>query len=129
MAMYKVLICGARDWDSPDAIEREILMLVRRHGTQKLLVITGGATGADSLGASLARKHNIHVAEVMALWNTRYRGAGPQRNQVMLDLDPDEVIAFHKSIKASKGTKDMVSRARSTRQSRGRPAKVRVVVK
>ena len=42
----------------------------------------------------------------------RCRGAGPIRNQRMLDEGPDAVIAFHTNLAESHGTLDMVTRAR-----------------
>jgi beta-phosphoglucomutase-like phosphatase (HAD superfamily) len=59
-----------------------------------------------------AQERSVHVAEIKALWSTRRKGAGPQRNAAMLALEPDEVIAFHEDIAASRGTADMVRRAR-----------------
>lgn len=110
---WKVLICGARDWDDMSKIEDALADHKSLLGTKfELIIIEGGAPGADTMARIAAHKLNIHVAEVKALWGTRHRSAGPQRNEVMLMLEPDEVIAFHHNIKNSTGTKDMVSRAK-----------------
>jgi hypothetical protein len=112
-ASWKILICGARDWDDMDKIEDAILNKKRLLGTTfELIIIEGGAPGADTMARIAAHKLNVHVAEVKALWSTRHRGAGPQRNSVMLMLEPDEVIAFHHDIKNSTGTKNMISQAK-----------------
>jgi len=115
---WKVLICGARDWDDMKKIETEIKNLKRACSggrnvqSLELIIIEGGAPGADTMARLAAHKLDVHVAEVKALWGTRHRGAGPQRNTVMLMLEPDEVVAFHHDISKSKGTKNMVNQAK-----------------
>jgi hypothetical protein len=109
--MYKVLMCGDRNWNDDDAIAQVMNELVEQHGVNNLLIIHGGAVGADVMAGEIANRFNVHTAEVCALWDTRHRGAGPQRNEVMLKLRPDEVIAFHGDIERSRGTADMVRRA------------------
>jgi hypothetical protein len=116
--MFKVLICGDRRWNQERPIQAALLRLKKKHGD--LLVIEGGAPGADRLAQKIAHEMNLHVAEVPALWPTRFRSAGPQRNEAMLSLEPDLVLAFHKFIDNSKGTADMVARARKS----GIPVKV-----
>lgn len=111
--MYKVLICGDRYWSKSSSIRREIERLIKVAGrADKLLVIHGGARGADSIAGQEAQELGVHTAQVDALWDSYHRGAGPKRNAVMLTLDPDEVVAFHPDIESSKGTKDMMSRAK-----------------
>lgn len=111
--IYKVLICGDRNWDRSYTriLKREIRDLIDEHGTTKLLVISGGAPGVDSLAKKIAHSLNVHVAEIVPLWDKRH-GAGPQRNKMMAALQPDEVIAVHKNISESKGTASMLDIAR-----------------
>lgn len=108
-SLYKVLMFGSRDWTNSAAIRRELTALVRIHGTQRLLIIEGECPtgGADLIARVEAERLNVHVARVHALWSTRYRGAGPQRNTIMRLLGPDEGIGFHPDLKKSKGTKNM----------------------
>jgi YspA, cpYpsA-related SLOG family len=108
--LVKVLMYGDRNWDDLAPIEREVKRLVKQHGASSLLIISGGAPGADTLAEIAATNNNVHCAVVKALWQTRYRGAGPQRNEVMRLLEPDEGIGFHKNIEKSRGTKDMARR-------------------
>lgn len=108
--MRRYIVCGGREWGAKGPILRELKRLKRRHGD--FLIIEGGAPGADTLAKIVGQELDLHVCEVKALWSTRHRGAGPQRNQAMLELVPNGVLAFHEQISKSKGTKDMVSRAR-----------------
>lgn len=111
--LHKVLICGDRNWtkEYARAVTKEIFALTRKHGTKNLLIIEGGAPGVDSLVKLAAQKANVHVAEVEALWSTRGNSAGPQRNEMMAALWPDEVIGIHSDISKSVGTKKMLKLA------------------
>lgn len=96
-----------------------------------------GFYGADYLAKKSAKKLGIQTVECEALWDFHHKAAGPIRNQKQLDLAcklvdeesqylqghrVDEfrekqskyllVLAFHSDLKNSKGTKDMVNRAK-----------------
>lgn len=111
--MRIVLITGARDWNNPGVIRREIQKLIDKYGVDGFILVAGKAPGADQEAAVVAENLNVHMAEVKALWNTRHRAAGPQRNRAMLALGPDEVIGFHKQISKSRGTKDCIKQAKA----------------
>lgn len=76
-------------------------------------VIEGEARGADTIGREAADVLMIPVLRYPANWAQFGKAAGPRRNQEMLDKGkPDLVCAFHDDLKNSKGTKDMIRRAR-----------------
>jgi hypothetical protein len=76
------------------------------------VVIEGEARGADQLCRKEAVLRGIEVLRFPAQWERYGRGAGPIRNQQMLDEgQPDMVVAFHPDLARSKGTADMVKRA------------------
>lgn len=112
--IYKALFCGDRNWSDKRSIAREIrrLLLMCEARGFTLVIIEGEAQGADILSRIIAENKNVHVCRVAALWATRHRFAGPQRNDIMLALEPHEVVAFHPDLAKSKGTKDMVKKAR-----------------
>ena len=104
----RILVCGDRKWKRMDIIEREL-----KKFPSDTVVIHGVAIGADALGASIAEKLGFEVIPFPAKWKIYGRAAGPIRNQEMLDVGkPELVLAFHENISESKGTKDMVNRAR-----------------
>ena len=103
----KVLVCGDRNWTDEAKIKKRL-----KKFKDPITVIQGGARGADSLAGVVASNLGFDVVEVPAEWETYGRAAGPIRNQVMLDMDPDLVIAFHSDLDNSKGTADMVRRSR-----------------
>jgi YspA, cpYpsA-related SLOG family len=106
----RVLVCGDRNWTDYDLIVRELNGL----GASAPLghtVIDGMARGADSLGnrAAMALWPRINHMRFPAQWDRYGRGAGPVRNQRMLDEGrPDLVLAFHDDLGHSKGTAHMV---------------------
>jgi len=112
MEIYKVLMFGDRDWTLPEPIKREIRKAkaqAARRGAE-LVIIEGKAPGADQMAGHHAKLMDVHVAEVGALWETRHRGAGPQRNEIMKLLAPDRAVCFHPDLSKSKGSKDMAKR-------------------
>jgi hypothetical protein len=114
MKIYKVIICGDRNYIHAERIRREIRKLKRWCERQDytLLVIEGGAPGADRLAKHEGHREGVHVAEVDALWYSLGRPAGPIRNEVMALLEPAEIVAFHKDYENSKGTKNMLRLAK-----------------
>jgi hypothetical protein len=91
----RVLFCGSRDLTRADGyrlIEPRVVAL-----PVGSLVIAGGARGADTIAADVARGYGYHVAEVMALWRRYGDAAGRERNAAMLsllDAENDWVEAF-----------------------------------
>jgi hypothetical protein len=107
----RVLACGSRDWTDGELIRRELSSL---QGVD--VVIEGEAPGADTLAAAAARELGIPVLPFPADWDHYGRAAGPIRNQQMIEEGhPDLVLAFSESLNSSRGTADMVARARRAR--------------
>lgn len=79
---------------------------------KELIIIQGGATGADNLAKKAAIELSLSYSEYKPDWRRHGKGAGPRRNQLMIDSEkPNIVVAFHSNIEESKGTKDMISKA------------------
>lgn len=109
----RVLVCGSREWAKPIPIEVLVGGFVSVYGAHQVTVIHGGARGADSMAAGAARRHGCAVEMFPADWEGDGRSAGPKRNQRMLDEgEPDVVVAVTDDLSTSKGTADMVRRAR-----------------
>jgi hypothetical protein len=116
-----VLVCGDRNWISATVVERSLEHL-RTHRPEPLTVVEGGARGADRCAGrwvARMRARGVGWVRVPANWERYGRRAGPIRNQQMLDylLQGREmgqtvgVLAFHRDIDSSKGTRDMIQRA------------------
>ena len=104
----RVLVCGSRDWT-----DAALILETLRGVAEVTVVIHGAATGADTLAGDAARTLGIHVLPFPADWERHGRAAGPIRNQQMLDEGkPVLVLAFSENLNSSRGTADMVARAR-----------------
>lgn len=115
----KILVTGSREFTDSvcmsDAISAEF------DDEQQLIVINGGARGADRIADDLSRRSPyITPVIVPADWDNLERWeAGPRRNRHMLDLEPDVVLAFFKHGAGNRGTSNCVKAA----QDRGIPVK------
>jgi YspA, cpYpsA-related SLOG family len=97
----KVLVCGDRAYADYEKIRARLSLLPP--GT---VIIHGDAQGADRLAGLAARDLGLKVIPVPAKWKDLGRAAGPERNDRMLALGINYVIAFHARIDESSGTVD-----------------------
>lgn len=105
---YRVLVCGGRDYRERQRLEsglEELYSVYRRN----LMLIEGGAPGADFLVRQWCEAKGLPHARVDAPWSLHGRFAGPLRNSAMLLLQPHEGLAFP----GGKGTADMVSKMKN----------------
>lgn len=120
----KILVCGGRwygrskddeDPQDPDVqarVEKEIHNFMQvmddiceRFNHTDIVIVQGGAKGADFLGKRYAEWKKFEVEEYKANWGQYGKRAGIIRNQQMLEeADPQLVIAFP----GGNGTEHMV---------------------
>ena len=106
----RVLVCGDREWSNGEVMLRRLQALEEY---DEVVIIEGEARGADLMARGIAKFFGWKVLAFPANWDKYHRAAGPIRNQQMLvEGKPDLVLAFHVDLERSKGTKDMVNRAR-----------------
>lgn len=72
-------------------------------------IVSGGAKGADTLGARYANEKNIPLIEFIPNWNKYGKRAGMMRNKDIINTS-DVVIAFWDNI--SPGTKNSIEYAK-----------------
>jgi len=116
MVSYRILITGSREWDNFPLMQRYLYAERLKAGDFPLVVVHGGARGADSMAGGMARASNgvceeVHEAEwrPLGIYNAY---AGHARNQKMVDLRADVCLAFFKAGAANRGTQDCVRRAK-----------------
>lgn len=118
-----MIACGDRNWKD-EALVYATLTALRAETEDGFLVIEGKARGADTLAwlwATTSNDPSIYHQRVPADWEKLGKAAGVLRNQRMLNMllrlrdDGADVlvVAFHDDIDSSKGTGDMVKRARA----------------
>lgn len=106
----RVIVCGGRDYEDQTTVA-EVLRAIALPWDldDPITLVHGDAPGADRLAAAFWT-HSVdgNVESFPADWKRHGKGAGPTRNQQMLDAGADLVIAFP----GGRGTADMVDRAR-----------------
>lgn len=136
MKSARVLITGSRSWPDPRLLEDTLLDIwhdATQNGHAGILVVHGGAAGADTLAHRWAKNHEPHGVtpeKHAADWEgpcapdcqpghrkrrrdgtTYCPTAGHRRNQHMVDLGADLCLAFHHN--GSTGTADAIRRAQA----------------
>lgn len=108
---FRVLVCGSRDYVDRQKVRGVLNQLRAKHGA-RLLIISGGATGADELAREWAVATKTDHFILYARWDTEGKAAGPIRNKRMLTLGkPHLVVAFSKNFATSRGTSNMIGQA------------------
>lgn len=80
--------------------------------TSAITIVHGGARGVDELAGKLAAGAGYDVEVHEANWVKLGKGAGPIRNQEMVDLGANLVLAFPAvGSKGKGGTWDLIHRA------------------
>jgi hypothetical protein len=114
MNTFKVIIAGSRYYDDYATLKMECDKILSRKFADpecEVIIVSGGARGADALGERYASERGLKTEVHPADWNRYGDSAGPIRNAEMAEV-ADALIAFPKSGAANRGTMNMVNTAR-----------------
>ncbi len=100
----KLAVIGSRTFNDYDLLE----CAIKKISMNIVLIVSGGAKGADSLGEKYAHQNDIPTLIFKPDWKRYGRGAGMVRNKEIIS-NCDAVIAFWDGI--SKGTKNSLDLA------------------
>ena len=104
--IYKIIIAGGRDFMDYNLLkEKSNKILQEKRVSHKIVIISGCARGADTLGLRYASENAFDVEEYPANWDKYGKKAGYIRNVEMAE-NADALIAFWDG--KSKGTKHMI---------------------
>ncbi len=106
----RVAVVGCRDYDDYDEAKKFIdacLLDLKREN--EIIIVSGCARGADSLGERYAEENGYKAEKYPAQWQLFGKSAGPKRNKQMAEVS-DLVICFWDE--KSRGTKSMIDFAR-----------------
>ena len=106
----RVVIAGCRDYDNYTEAKLYIdfcLSNIRKE--HDIVIISGGASGADAIGERYAKENGFKVEKHPADWQRYGRSAGPKRNKQMAIIG-DYVICFWDG--KSNGTKSFIEYAK-----------------
>lgn len=97
---FRLLVTGSRDWTDYDVIRAEIGQVVTARMAEtgvaypQIVVVHGGAKGADLLAAKAAREFRLRQEPHRADWQEHGRRAGFLRNEEMVSLGADLCLVF-----------------------------------
>ena len=104
--IYKIIIAGGRDFMGDNLLKEKVnKILQEKRVTHKIVIISGCARGADTLGVRYASENIFDVDKYPADWDKYGKKAGYMRNVEMAE-NADALIAFWDG--KSKGTKHMI---------------------
>ena len=107
----RVIVAGSRSWDDEAVVEHTLNGWLAFDPS--LEIVSGMAKGADTHAAEWARRHNRPLHPFPADWDKHGKAAGPIRNAAMIDRAmPELVIAFADNLGESRGTADLIKRAK-----------------
>lgn len=109
MNTFKVIIAGGREFNDYPLLKAKVdASLNTKSKTHKIVIVSGKARGADSLGERYAAERGYEVSAHPADWDAYGKSAGYRRNAEMAQ-EADALIAFWDG--KSRGTKHMIDLA------------------
>ena len=107
--MFKVIVAGGRDFINYELLKTKLDKILSNI-SDEIIIVSGKARGADSLGERYARENNYKIAEFPAQWDKFGKRAGYIRNEEMAKY-ADACVCFWDY--QSKGTKHMINLAKA----------------
>lgn len=89
----RLIVAGSRTCDDWELVKTTLDRLTRRLDKKKLVVLSGGAKGADKLGERWAFESMVGYEVYRADWDKYGKAAGMKRNAEMVKA-ADVLIAF-----------------------------------
>lgn len=115
MMEFRVIIAGSRAFTDYNLLKNKCDFYLQRKlldPNTEVIVISGGASGADTLGEKYAKERNLRVERYNADWKKYGKSAGYRRNKQMAEVG-NALIAFRSGYAENKGTDNMINVARS----------------
>lgn len=107
---YRVIIAGSRSFSNYELLKEHCLSLLQeKRRTHRVIIVSGHAHGADTMGERFAKEQGLTIELHPAKWRALGKAAGMIRNAEMARAS-DALIAFWDG--RSRGTAHMISFAR-----------------
>ena len=108
--MFKVIVAGGRDFNNYEVLKARLDTILNKKA--EIVLVSGGARGADSLGERYALERNLPCKIFPGNWELHGKSAGYKRNAEMAEY-ADALVAFWDG--KSKGTGHMIDLAAKKR--------------
>ncbi len=112
---FFLVVSGSRNYNNPKTIAKHLQQALNKQ--PNLVLVSGGAKGADHLVQQWAANNHVPCLVVPAKWHQFGKAAGPIRNNFMLSMGHG-LLAF--PLASSKGTISVIKTAKKL----GLPTKV-----
>lgn len=107
---FKVIVAGGREFNDYRLLCQTCdRLLAQKHQTHSIVIVSGTARGADTLGERYAQERGYSIEQYPADWEHAGKAAGLIRNAQMASV-ADALIAFWDG--QSRGTAHMIELAR-----------------
>lgn len=106
MTAARLLITGSRYFNDAGLMSAAIsdaVSTLRGFGFDRVVLVHGGARGADMLAEHIGRSMGLEIEAHPAQWDVYGKAAGPVRNREMVELGADLMLAF--PVGESRGTR------------------------
>lgn len=111
MKEYRVIIAGGREFQDYELVKDRVGYYIQNElQSDSVVIVSGHASGADTLGERYAHEHGLKCELYPADWKSYGKAAGPIRNGQMADA-AQALIAFWDG--ESRGTKNMIETAKA----------------
>lgn len=112
LPQFKVIVAGGRNFNDYDYLESKLnyYLSKKRNEGYNIIIISGTANGADSLGERYANNKGYDIKRYPAQWDKYGKSAGYKRNVEMANV-ADACIVFWDGI--SRGSKHMIDIAKT----------------
>lgn len=102
-----LMVTGSRTWDLVPIINKHLYWFTK--GQSEVTLLEGGAEGADKIARRYAVKQGWEVITFLPHYDLHGKSATHIRNQLMVDMLPDLVLAYSRS--RSSGTYSTIEKA------------------
>lgn len=107
---FRIIIAGSRSFNDYETLKETVNDLLGTfQPVYNVIIVSGGAQGADSLGERYAREYGLPCESISPDWEQYGKAAGPIRNAQMARRS-QALVAFWDG--ESPGTRNMICMAR-----------------
>lgn len=112
MKEKRIIVAGTRNFQDYNLLKESLVSYI--NSDENIVIVSGCANGADTLGERFAKENNIHCVTFPALWNIYGKAAGYRRNtqMAMYAIHAAEGVLFAFWDGKSKGTEHMINIAK-----------------
>lgn len=106
----RLAVVGSRTFTDYDMMDIVLSEMMDKHG-KALVIVTGGAKGADKMAEFFAYRNGLQVQVYKPDWEKYGKSAGFRRNRLIVG-DADMLLAFYGPDGETKGTASSIGIAR-----------------